>query len=1108
MKKILAFSIAFVAAIVSSNAQITCTNASHSTLTNYTNGAPNDSLFFICAGQTATLLATPPSGTPGWDFVWQQFNVAGNSWNALNTANGVPSSELSLLQPGGYRVIITDGTSEVVGTYIVWVCRINVNPSVNVNAIPAGCGSVQLSGQINGGTITPYYNPPSLISDPNNALIVGGGTSITVCFTGIHTWISDLGFYLVGPASCGSPTIMLSPNPGSNGQGMICNSSDNFTNLCFSNQSTNIFNPCSPGTYSGTYGGYGVGAGTMINWSTLSGCDASQAGWSVQVYDCVGGDVGSLTGASISFNGTSVGGSPITYSYNTPSGFSSPIADNSCNPVSASIFTVPSAPAQVINFLTTYQWTANPPFTIPNSTNSLNINLNPGPTVDTQFTLSLAGNHPGAICGGTSSDTELFDYIEPGVAVIDPVATTYCTADAAFNLSANIAGGAWSGNGITNATNGTFNPAQAGVGNHTITYTPTGSCVTPASVTLEVVSSANVQIQSVNALCSNASSLTLQSNTGGGTWSGTGITDATNGVFDPTVAGSGTHTITYSVDGACPGSGTTSIEVVSFVTPSILGPSMVCINDPSSALTSDTPGGTWSGTGITDATNGIFNPGVVGIGSTTLSYALNDNACSAVATITIEVTGESMVIVTPVNPLCITSSNITLSASQSGGVWNGTGITNQSAGVFSPAIAGPGNHNIHYQIPGACPANGYTTIVVVEEIQPIITAPSSICENAASVLLTATPAGGTWTGTAVNTAGLFNPTTAGNGNATVTYSIGGTCPASTNAIITVNPIPSVVAGNNVSICAGGSTILNASGAQSYTWSPSAGLSASTIASPTASPGSTTTYTVTGTSNGCSSTDQITVTVNSNPTVVVNGPFAICPGDTVLLNAVGLSNYSWTPSNTLSASNIANPFASPNSSTVYTVTGADINGCSGQASINVDVFYVEFIFTPEEGLAPLSPVFTNLSDDAPEYFWDFGNGDVETTTDPDDETTTTYENEGLFTITLSATNGNTTCSVDHTVFVFVDAEIFIIPDIVTPDGSGKNDRFRILNQGMRTMSVQIFDRWGRKVGTLETPNGTWDPRDYSDGTYYYTLKAEGMDGTKFENAGYFNVTRKL
>jgi len=347
MRKLTAIIIAVITVCNWAEAQVSCTNASFSTLTSYTNGMDNDSLFFICNGETATLLATPPSGTPGWDFVWQQFNVAGKSWNPLTTAAGVPMSQQSNLQPGGYRVIITDGTATIVGTYIVWVCRVNINPTVNVNPIAAGCGNVQLTGQINAGSITPYYNPPSLITDPNSALIVNSETAITVCFSGTHTWISDLGFYLVGPASCGSPTILLSPNPGSNGQGQICNSADNFTSLCFSTESTAIFNPCTPGTYSGTYGGYGVGAGTLINWAALYGCDASQAGWSVQVYDCVSGDTGALTDATITASGNSVGGSPITYTYTTPIGFSSAIADNSCSPTSASIYTVPSAPAVV-----------------------------------------------------------------------------------------------------------------------------------------------------------------------------------------------------------------------------------------------------------------------------------------------------------------------------------------------------------------------------------------------------------------------------------------------------------------------------------------------------------------------------------------------------------------------------------------------------------------------------------------------------------------------------------------------------------------------------------------------------------------------------------------
>lgn len=1246
MRKLTASVIAVFAMVCISQAQLSCSNDSFGTLTSYTNGMPNDSLFFVCLGQTATLVATPPGGTPGWNFTWQQFNASGNNWAAMTTITGVPVSEQNNLQPGGYRVVITDGTNTVVGTYIAWICRINVNPSVNVNAIAAGCGNVQLTGQINAGSITNYYNPPTLITDPNNALIVNDQTQISVCFSGNHTFFSDLGFYLVGPSSCGSPTILLSPNPGAN-----CNAGDNFVNLCFSSESTTILNQCTAAVpVTGTYGGYGAGAGTMINWAALNGCDASQSGWTVQVYDCVGGDVGALTDATITVNGTTVGGAQTTFTYTTPPGFSSTIADNSCSPSTASIYTVPSAPAVSITFPTSYQWTANPPFNIPNSTSGLNKTLNPGPTVDTQFTLSLTGTHPGAACGGASSDTEFFDYIQPDQPIISPVAPTYCTLDAAFNLVADMSGGTWSGIGITSTANGTFDPATAGAGSHTITYTVPGNCILPAAVTINVTDEAQVNITAVNPICDNTEAFNLAATPGGGTWSGPGITDVNAGTFNPAIAGDGSHTITYNISGTCPADGSTSIEVTEFIQPIITAPSDMCITenaitlvgtpsggtwagpaidsdgvfDPSTAgigahsitytvvgnceqldevsinvndqavvnieavdplcssagaitLSATPAGGSWGGTGITNTSNGTFNPAIAGEGLHTIIYnvssgctangsivvevtefiqpvitapsnaCVNENAviltatpsggewegtaisgegvfdpsaaglgshtitynvpgtCEQVDQVTITVISETTVTIQAVNALCANSNTVTLSASLSGGVWSGPGITNANTGTFNPATAGTGTHTINYLIAGSCPASGSTTVVVNEFVQPVITAPEALCVQANPTALTATPAGGNWSGAGVDAAGLFTASTAGVGNASITYSVAGQCPGSTSNTIVINPMPNTNVGNNVALCAGDNVTLTATGADSYSWSPSTGLSANNVALVTASPTVTTTYTVTGTTNACSFADQIVVTVYPPTNVVVNGPFVICQGDTVELSMTGLTNFTWNNTATLIEPTTTTPSAFPFNATTYSVSGTDGNGCEGSASINVEVIDVAFEYTPEGGMAPLVVEFTNLSE-GNLFNWDFGNGDTETTTTPDAVLTSIYEAEGVFPVTLTLVSGVTTCSVTHDVVVYAASEIVLMPNIVTADGSGNNDTFAILTKGMSTLDVEIFDRWGKKVGTIANPSASWNPRDYPDGTYFYTLKATGRDGKKFESGGNFTVVR--
>ncbi|KXK57185.1 MAG: carboxypeptidase [Chlorobi bacterium OLB7] len=89
--------------------------------------------------------------------------------------------------------------------------------------------------------------------------------------------------------------------------------------------------------------------------------------------------------------------------------------------------------------------------------------------------------------------------------------------------------------------------------------------------------------------------------------------------------------------------------------------------------------------------------------------------------------------------------------------------------------------------------------------------------------------------------------------------------------ITVNPLPAIAVGNGaqeVSICAGSSIQLNATGGVSFQWSPAQGLSCTDCANPMAKPAQTTIYTVTGyDASGCWDTDTITVAINPAPAIL-------------------------------------------------------------------------------------------------------------------------------------------------------------------------------------------------------------------------------------------------
>ncbi|MFZ5552566.1 MAG: beta strand repeat-containing protein [Bacteroidota bacterium] len=86
-------------------------------------------------------------------------------------------------------------------------------------------------------------------------------------------------------------------------------------------------------------------------------------------------------------------------------------------------------------------------------------------------------------------------------------------------------------------------------------------CETTEQITITVNTTTDATITPAGPFCANAPAVTLTAATGGGTWTGTGITNGTTGTFDPAVAGAGTHQIIYTIPGSCGDADTISIVV-------------------------------------------------------------------------------------------------------------------------------------------------------------------------------------------------------------------------------------------------------------------------------------------------------------------------------------------------------------------------------------------------------------------------------------------------------------------------------------------------------------------------------------------------------------------
>ncbi len=173
-----------------------------------------------------------------------------------------------------------------------------------------------------------------------------------------------------------------------------------------------------------------------------------------------------------------------------------------------------------------------------------------------------------------------------------------------------------------------------------------------------------------------------------------------------------------------------------------------------------------------------------------------------------------------------------------------------------------------------------------------------------------------------------------------TYFITGTnpltgCSSTIARQIQVNQLPPVsVVAFKSDVCVGGSVNMFATSANSYTWSNGTQAAAVSV-----TPAATTIYTVLGSdAYGCVGTATQQILVNPLPVITIAPPSkTICKGEPANLTASGASgatSYMWTSSEMfLQAVTIS---AYPQTTTTFTVSGTDANGCTGTANVVVTV----------------------------------------------------------------------------------------------------------------------------------------------------------------------------
>lgn len=148
---------------------------------------------------------------------------------------------------------------------------------------------------------------------------------------------------------------------------------------------------------------------------------------------------------------------------------------------------------------------------------------------------------------------------------------------------------------------------------------------------------------------------------------------------------------------------------------------------------------------------------------------------------------------------------------------------------------------------------------------------------------------------------------------------------SIKVINVVAPPSLTVTASSGTICAGKTATLNASGAISYTWTPTALTSASIVVTPT----TTTIYTLTGRGSfNCTSTKTLSIFVNPKPIISISGTTSVCINSSLTFTANGSSTYTWN-----TGANAQVITVTPTVNTNYTVTGTNSNNCTNTKTVS-------------------------------------------------------------------------------------------------------------------------------------------------------------------------------
>lgn len=546
-----------------------------------------------------------------------------------------------------------------------------------------------------------------------------------------------------------------------------------------------------------------------------------------------------------------------------------------------------------------------------------NIIWNPGNVAGNSITVTTGGDYIATLTdanGCTASSLPVSVVVEanpiqPSINAFG--ATTFCQGGSVNLFSSSNANNVWNPNGETTNSITVFN-----AGSYTVTVTNAAGCsATSDPILVSVLQNPVAPVISADGpttFCIGGSVTLTSDIINNIIWN----TSSTNSSITVSLPGS-YSVITTDTNNCSSQSNSIDVIVNNPGLASITGNNQFCIGGSTTLTAVNGVSFLWSPTGETTQNITVSSPGIY---SVTITGANGCTSVSAPFLVTGFTSNPVSIIPSGTVQICDNSSVTLTSTAGNGNVWSPNGETTPSI-----TVSDAGNYFVTATDANGCigVSNTVTVVVLPAPVQPIINPSGPIVQCGGSVVLDA--------GLIPNVTYLWND----NSTATQTInaaqsgiysvivtSVNGCTNVSNPVSVTIETLPVVNLGNDITQCGGTVTLDAGNPGATYLWS-----NGETTQSIVLSASASISVTVTNTC-GSATSNTINVTINNLPvaaTITPAGPIELCTGNSQLLTSSAQTGNVWSPNGeTTQAITVT-------TSGNYFTTVTDINGCTANSN---------------------------------------------------------------------------------------------------------------------------------------------------------------------------------